>query len=649
MLARINVGFIIATALGFILFFIVVITILFYIQHKKTAKIVKLKGANNLGSSDGRYFQRLFTPILISKYFQNDNDKQKKLTFMDRLFDFAPYLLVLGASLAVTVSFFVSQSHRFYKPIVLSGEELQALKYARHNWVEDVGALRPDIKNYLYQARDKTFILVQNQDDQDWVMGGSMGKIGSESLLHWRHFVEHYRLKSKICSWKALKKCREGISKNIFVILPGRWDIGQMDELSKKGAAIWVYGPPRQLWEESSEGNFEWRGIRFTLSDEHAERSIALIGDQPLTLGFNPGEVIRFSQLAKGYSVDFENPDGVSFDMQMNSNKNRSRLIGIAQEKSRVVYSDFPPHYVDNTMGASQREVEAVVASYLRFLLRSSFETIASWPEGSLSATLIAVDINSHKNKIDPVLEILNEASVKATFYLLSNWAEKFSGYIPKLSLLGEVACIADNQSALVEDTMQTQLERLMLCQKILKSLGAQGTRSIHPPFEKLSSESIDAVINTGFSRVFGFSPKELLSPVTFTAKSLNRSIFFVKRMSSGSYELFGDTHLSYVDAARVVSQEQSFAYFIRGVYSYTHNTSQDSVEAHKVLKYAIDSAKSQNSYIATLDELAAWWSVRTSLIMGAKPTGEQLKIYKPQIIKLNESGKIERREYNNI
>lgn len=99
----------------------------------------------------------------------------------------------------------------------------------------------------------------------------------------------------------------------------------------------------------------------------------------------------------------------------------------------------------------------------------------------------------------DEILDILNKNNVKATFFLVGNWVDKYPDKVKKINEMGhEIGNHSTTHPHFTQLNDHKTKEEILLTSDKIKSITGKGTNVFRPPFGDYNSQVIKTIKDTG-------------------------------------------------------------------------------------------------------------------------------------------------------
>lgn len=622
------------------LFFLVMTTLILYIRHWSSRHSASVQH----NYFEGEYFKRYIPENLRQKYDRQYRSRHgPDGRYRMWLAKIASAFTVLGA---VTISFYSLSRNvdTLLIPIDLTSNEIINLDYTQHQWQRKIDAKLPSLEKVLAGFSDRGFIVPYNDKDENWLFNGR--NIRALAFNHWSHFAQRHKFKTLTCSWERLAYCQNEHPHWIVLVLPGYWDLNSMNAALKRGANLVSYGPPAQI--DDIKNVIDWQGIKFLKVANRDYGEIILRGDQLLTLNFDAGLIIDAFSAFNGYQANAKNAQAVSFDAiyEVDAMKG-TRLYAKSVGKGRLVWLDFPPDPVDNSLEVNVNHLNSVVAAVFRYLSRQPYSEIATWPHGKAFAALVDEDTEDQFANAKDVVKLSRNLDIPISWYILSNEAQKNRGTTRELAEVGEIACHGDHHGVFTLSNHREQVIRIARCKKVLTELTGIEPKAFRPPEERYNNSTIDAIANNGFDHYIAVNSPDRAVPEILVSLTNGKSLVSIPRMINDDYEIWHVRKLNYLESIRLFDGEVTWSRLIGGVHMFSFHTQYiDSHRNYRALEHLCYKLKNNDAYFETSQSIADWWRLRRDLSLGKKVHPELVKKFHPVVLSVDKNGKLTRTEF---
>ena len=160
-----NWQFLLTSIFGLSIFFVVIVTVLFYLQHRIARK--HRRNENPLSHpTDGKYFRRFLPLELAARY---DEQIQNFIALKRPHFtwnDYKWHILVIVGAIAIVGRFAVIHRYDYIRAIDITESELQAFSRAHYPLQNSSTEQLPDAAGVLKSVAAKTLILLQSSNSK---------------------------------------------------------------------------------------------------------------------------------------------------------------------------------------------------------------------------------------------------------------------------------------------------------------------------------------------------------------------------------------------------------------------------------------------------------------------------------------------------
>ena len=623
------------------LLFLIMTTVVFYIRHWSG----RHAGGDSNSLLEGEYFKRYLPEYLRNEYEkqQGTPGKSKKGRFRALKAKIATAVTVL---LALGISIFSIERNMdsFLPTIDLTAEEIKNLDYTQHQWNRHIDFKLPRLSTILPHFSDRGFIIPFDDKDKSWLFNGqNIRKLANEQ---WNNFAQSQQFKMLSCSWAQLSSCRKKHPEWIVLVLPGFWNLNTLDEALGQGANVITYGPPAQI--SMSPNKIAWQGIQFSKEGTRDNGEIILRGDQLLTLDFDAGLVIDAFSAFGGYQVFADNPQAVNFNATYEVEVTKgTRLYAKSVGQGRLVWLDFPPDPIDNSLEVNVTHLNALVASIFRYFSRQPYSAIATWPQGKPFAALVDEDTEDQFQNANDVIELSQKYGYPISWYILSNQALKHRSIAKNLPKYGEIACHGDHHGVFTLSNSREQVIRIARCKKVLKALTGIEPKAFRPPEERHNSATIDAIANNGMDHFIAVNSPDRAVPEKLVSLTNGKSLISIPRMINDDYELWHVRGLNYIESTKIFDGEVKWSRLIGGVHMFSFHTQFiDDHDHFRALQHLCDQLIRNKAYFQTSQAIADWWRFRQLLSDGQDVPIDLIKQFQPMRVSVNERGELKLEAY---
>ncbi len=636
-----NWQFLLMSLFGFSIFFVVVVTFLFYLQHR-LVRTYKRKAPTDLHHPvDGRYFKRFLPLELKSVYEEKVTEYEAKKNPALQWSDYRWHAVVCGLALVVTFGYLRDHWHEFIKPIDVTESEMQKISQERHRLTLAFTENLPTMSELQSQMKKSGLVILKTPtEDVPEAPRSAVARVATE---HWKKWAAKNKLRETECDIQKWKSCSQKFGQPVYVVLPGEWKKEILDELATSGASIILYGPPGQAM--AAGGSWNWRGLQFDFASTNIYPHLILKGDTALTLGFDAGLKLAVTPFYNRYHASADAADGyaISPDHTIGGALG-ARLKSFRAESGRVVWMDFSPNASDQPTDVNTAYFDALVASTFRYLLHAPAKALATWPEGKPFAAFVAFDLDENDDRASDIKNFAMASAVPMTWFLLSDFIQRDRKLSRDLASAGEMACAGDSRLPFVTDTLNAQIRRLARCRKIVRELTGEAPRGLHPPEEQLNDETFSSLLDNEMTYVFSRNVWGRSVPIVHRGSNDSHRLIEIGRNSSDDFHLMHVLGLDPIEARARVTDEIAWTKSVGGLYTYNFASRSLANEGQvQIVESAVTALRSGGAYFETAHKIATWWSIRHDLMIGRTVSSDLLAKFKPVWIEIDENGELKR------
>lgn len=638
-----NWNLVVLVLLFMTVFFLISITLLFYIRHWAS----RHTDDNVLTANEGVYFKRYIPEQLRQTYDKKLNNLQSNQGTKHRsLWARLAMGIIIFSAIAAPVYSLIHNMDVLRQHIDLSPSEISKLNYTQHRWQHVIDNEHPDITTVLTTIKTKTFIVPYRKTDPHKLIDGI--NLRQYALKHWKNFSRQNQFTIVECRWKDLAKCQATHKDGIILVLPGHWNFESLDTALAKGANVIAYGPPAQLFSESNDVVIKWHGLAFKEVLKKEGGAIILRGDQLLSLGFDAGLILKAYSPFENFQATSKFSQAVSIgNVYEAGGENETRLYAKKIGSGRLVWMDFAPDPTDNNIAINVKHLDAIMASIFRYLSRQPYASIAMWPQAKQFAALIEQDTEDQFENTEAVIKLVEKKAYPISWFILSNEALKHRQLTRDMARTGEVACHGDNHGVFTKNSRRNQIIRIARCQKVLTVITGSKPLAFRPPQEEHNSSTFDAIANNSMSHYIANSSPDRAVPKIQVSLVDKKLLVSIPRMVSDDFEMWYTRNLNHTDTIKLMDDEVSWVNHIGGLYMYSFHTQfMNNLDNLKAIEYLGDKLKQSDSYFTTSKNIADWWLFRAALQRGEEYTVEQYSRFNPVLLSVDEGGQLTSKSY---
>ncbi len=507
----------------------------------------------------------------------------------------------------------------------------------------DKSDLIPDIKavdHYLFGKKPRTALLYSKYTENILPEKSTWLR---DNIHTWQKFIELMSIKYDIVSDNKIES--GGLSDYDLLILPGSKSLSDREIVNIKkfldtGGSVFATSGTAAY---SADG--KWRGwqflsevfgINFTkeISDSTGSKIHTLRGGLPLTANIPTGYPLRVATWDVPMAVEVLDPRTQQASYWYNYRLERGLVREELTKSAGIVYGTYGKgRFV--WMGFEVNSVAGIKEDYIYFerlfrnsvnwLERKPVAYIKEWPGEYNAAAVIMPILSRDLTNTGNILEILSSEKVQATFMIDAQTAEQNRSLVRNLTYYGNLAAIVDvGYLTSVYDSINTlneyntQLRSLKNTKHILEAASGITVEGVKPYFGLYDINTIKALIEAGYNYIISDSLSD---------RSVPRNMIFpeghvvsMTRTSRDDYEIIRDFNITdpvlqfytyQEDIDRVLFEGSMFMF-------QPHTDYQLKPEYAPVAREVIKDLKDKNFWITTPDEIARWYSRKTSIELKA-------------------------------
>ena len=638
-----NWHYILMTVLGLLIFFVVVATVLLYLQHR----LVRLYRKASEGTHhpiQGRYFRRFLPKELKPQYKERidafEHTKAPKFTASD----YRWHAVVVAGSMSLVGWFIADHWYEFFEPVKLTLTEARMLNQENFRLANLYADGIPQMSRFTKGLRDKRLILLESPPTED--RGTVIEGVSRVALEQWSLWAQGHGMKVVTCRTDQWDRCSVSrASPHLTVVLPGHWEAPFLDGLLKSGESFILYGMPTAALETGS--SWKWNGLEVEASQRTHRPTLVLSGDRPLTLGFDAGQQLavvpfdyRFrakSPEAEAYAVPSDQSIGSAIETR----------LWVHADKGRVVWMDFSPNVKDQPAELNREYFGSLLASILRYLSKEPYSAMATWPGGAKFAAMMSLSLDDEYESSGAVQSLVKSGAFPLTTFLVSDYVQKKPKLFRSFSAFSEVACGGDSRLSFIQDAMNNQVRRLALCGKVLSHLLGRRPAGFLPPEEHFNDDTVTAAINVDFAYLFSRFQTDRAVPQIRRVRDSRRQIVELPRVTSNDFYLKSVLGMNPVETEERIDREITWMKLLSGLYSFNFSSSYlaDPSQLDLIGRTA-GKLKGQGVFFATAQDLATWWTVRSTLVSDLAVEGDLRIRFQPKRLTVDASGTLQREDW---
>lgn len=626
-----NLGFLASLLLVLLIFAVVVTALMFYVRHWATRQ--PQQGSTS-ALTEGRFVKRYIPPPLRPQYDMARAGRKRPYRIQRRKLALVMNITIGAGALLISGGALDINSDKLLLPIDLTEQELEALPTTATSWSLLPPQGQPTMEERLTLLRKRGIAIVSSQADEGQVIGGQ--HLSAMAKAHWHHFINRWEIPYRRCEWKGLSTC---LGDRIGIVMPGMWQLDELDRALEDGASLLLYGPPTSVLTEHQP--LQWNGLTFKPQSNGSRRHLALRGDQLLTLGFDAGLILDADRAFKGYQVISDSPQAIGINAsRIAGGTIDTRIYAKAIGKGRLVWMDYAPDEIDQAPNIDVHDLEAISAAIFRYLLGEIYSGWAMWPHGKTFAGMLSQDSEDKFHYGEKVMQLVQNHKFPITWYMLSNEVQLHRRLTQRMAEVGEVACHGDSHASFSQGDLLTQTERLARCTKVLKSITGRTASGFRPPKEDFNDDTVTAIANIRMSYYFADAGIDRVVPVIMRENRGQRELVSLPRMVADDYEMWGTHKLNGTDSLHLAEDQIRWVSTVGGFIPFDFHTQyMDKKEHLAVVEHYGRRFQQPDCFFATAWTIADWWHLRSQLIRGKPLTEKQHNRYQPVRLQVDERG----------
>lgn len=621
--------------LAFMIFAVTVTALMFYVRHWASREAQRSSSAQ---ITEGRFLKRYIPPPLRARYDEERTRQTHRKSFSRRTVARLLNIAIGGVALLIAGGSLDINRARLLAPIDLTPQEIMGLRVQEASWSASPAHDVPGMEQRLSLLRKHGIAIIASETDHEQVIQGR--RLTAMAKVHWQHFFNRWNISYRQCGWYRLSDCLNG---RIGIVLPGNWQLAELDRALEDGANLILYGPPTSVLTEHRP--VQWAGLLFEPFSNGSIRHMALRGDQLLTLGFDAGLILEADHAFKGYRVFSDSPQaiGMSTDHKAGGVVD-TRLYAKGIGRGRLVWMDYAPDSIDQAISIDVGYLEAITAAIFRYLLGETYSSWAMWPDGKRFAGMISEDSEDKFHYAERVIELVEANGFPITWFILSNEAQLNRGLTQRMAEVGEVACHGDSHASFPLGNLLTQTERLARCAKVIKTITGLTPGGFRPPEERFNGDTINAVASLNMSYYFADAGIDRAVPVLLREEGGNRELISLPRMGTDDYEMWHILKLNGKESLQYAESDLKWISAVGGFLPFDFHTQyMDKKEHLAVVEHYGRRFLQEDCFFGTASQIADWWRIRTLLGNGEAVPSEALSQFRPVLLKVNDQGQLTR------
>lgn len=392
-----------------------------------------------------------------------------------------------------------------------------------------------------------------------------------------------------------------------------------------------------------------WKGLDFLTqltgadSFDFTERStpwyVSFVGGNPLTVGPPGGSRIQLDSPerleAKSISVDGYWSDSRLFPVDP---KLPSIFQGAALHRTagmgRVVWFGFQENAA--VAGGNNKTVlDFALKNALAWVGQNTLCAVNPWPAPHLSATVFGCDVEENYFNAVYAASALRRLKERGTFFCLSELVKEDADLIPQLKGVGEVASHGDTHAGFGRSGILSQFIRLAKSKWRLRRLGGGPVTGFHAPSDDFSDTTLKALAAAHYHYLLiggenSTGADSVLPDIIRVSQSLrwfHRQMDLVRLTRTMDddlhYSPLGIVGLSTSMITQRADSDFEIIHGLGGLYIFSfHSQGFSSPEYVGIFPAIVDRLQQSGTWIATADDVARWWELRSHLSVSISNQG---------------------------
>ncbi len=592
--------------------------------------------------TEGKFLKR-FIPESKRQHYDSEKLNQKvEIKNRFQFYKYSAFVLTFLISTSAIGLYIYKHSDKFLEKIDLTEKELSELTANEYKWNKSTEQFIPLL--YKEFMGDKRIVLLTPNPDNEKSI--ETQKVMSDSLDLWKKFLKKNELRYKECNMGGAKYCLKYNKNKIFIVLPGPWDQELLETSIAEGAHILLFGPPSSIVSKEKE-DFKLFDLNFEQFVTAEDKFISIVGDQPLTLGFDAGQIIKSRPIFQNLKVTSKASQAMSIpNYNMAYSSSDTRLYSKVIDQGRLVWLDTPPEFPESQQIKEYQNIDQLYGNVFKFLSGFSHSSIAMWPSGKKYAATFSQDTEDQYENSDKLIEELQYSKIPFTWFIISDVAQKHRSLTKEMMKTGEIACHGDNHEKFSGLVLKEQVERIARCKKVLKELTDRDVQGFRPPYEEFDSNTMSAMPNTSNNYIFTETAPETMVPKVLISSGENKkTLISINRSISDDFEMWATRKLDLRRSKMLFEKELNWIKKVGGSYNLNFHTQNIGKEENfDLVIHAIRTLKNDPEIsLSTVGELALWWNTRHQLLLGKVIPDQLIEKFKPVVITLKNDGTLER------
>ncbi|MDP9349489.1 MAG: polysaccharide deacetylase family protein [Gemmatimonadota bacterium] len=356
-----------------------------------------------------------------------------------------------------------------------------------------------------------------------------------------------------------------------------------------------------------------------------------VLGETALGAGLPPGA--RF-EMPPGEQIVFRGADRAVLytDYRRTPVPNRGEpyfdgaVVRSRVGRGRVVAFGFSPGEV--VPGWSTTIVRGIVTNAVTWAAGDPVVQLAPWPEGYRAAAVVAQDVEADFTNASAAVDVLREAGIPGTFFLVGKLAKVSPGTTWKMVRYGEIGTHTFDHGPLEVLSDPEQREQLRLSKETTERLAGRPVVGLRPPEERFNLQTLRIWAELGGEYVFASNNNRSAGPeiVPYGPDSL----VLLPRVVDDDFEVLNRSKERNRGAMtwRLLEQVEDVVAF-RGVYMFSYHSHMFSQPdlLPVVRAFAKGLKEVPGIWITQAGEVARWWRARAAVRVDPAADGSSVEL----------------------
>ena len=501
------------------------------------------------------------------------------------------------------------------------------------------------LKNFIFGSDTKVAILYSDYTKNMMPDGSSWLEDNVET---WKKFLDNIELEYNIINDETIEKNLHNDYE--LIILPGSKSLSDREIINIKKFLI----DGGSIFATSGTASYsdagKWRGWDFfsevfgvkyskEIGNEDRTRIHTLRGGLPITANIPTGFPLRVATWDRPLAVEVLDPrtTQVSFwyNYRMEDGLVREGIkksAGIAYGtygKGRFVWMGFE---INSIIGSQDDYIffDRFFNNSINWLSFGPIAYIRDWPAGVDAAAVILPSLTKNAANIINLLPVLEQEKLQATFFVKPSQSANYKNLVKQVSRYGEIAPMVDvGYMNSVEDKYnklddyKNQLQNLKAAKNWIENITNKSVQGILPFYGLYDSNTINAVIESGYAYILTDSLTDRSVPKT-VIRGENRIVSLTKT-ARDDYEIIRDFGLTSPEFQFYSYQEDlDRILFEGGLYLFKmHTEFQCKPENIPVIQNVIKELKQKKFWITTASEIQKWYEKKEYVEIRTKKSGK--------------------------